>query len=276
MKPLLLITGASTGIGKALCLRFSSAGFTTLAGVRKQQDFDSFKNSNNKNLTPVFLDVTNPDHIAAIPSVIDSHLQKNQPLILINNAGIAVSAPWELITPKELHDQFDINVFGTILVTQKCLPYLRNSRGRVYIMNSISGLFARPFFGPYATSKFALEAFADSLRRELKPSGVQVCSINPGPIKTAIWDKGRENPRISEFLSHQVYGSNFKKLYDKTEEKNRDKFWEVERLVNEVYDLVVSEQPPPRVLLAPSAVKLIVRLTQYLPTKWADRILERV
>jgi NAD(P)-dependent dehydrogenase (short-subunit alcohol dehydrogenase family) len=109
---------------------------------------------------------------------------------LVNNAGIAISAPVEFVPLDELRKQLEVNLIGQIAVTQALLPQLRAERGRIVNMSSIGGRVALPLAGPYAGSKFALEGMSDSLRRELRPQGVQVSLVEPGGIKTPIWDKG--------------------------------------------------------------------------------------
>ena len=111
---------------------------------------------------------------------------------LINNAGIGVGGPLELLSDEEWRRQFDVNVFGQIAVTQALLPALRRARGRIVFISSIGGSVAMAFNGPYAASKHAIEAIGDALRVELHRSGVQVALIEPGSVATPIWDKARE------------------------------------------------------------------------------------
>jgi NAD(P)-dependent dehydrogenase (short-subunit alcohol dehydrogenase family) len=130
----------------------------------------------------VQLDVTNPDDIAALDLTrLDG---------LVNNAGIAVSGPLEFLPVDQLRRQLEVNVVAQLAVTQACLPALREARGRIVNVSSIAGRVALPLYGPYTASKFALEALSDSLRRELRGSGVLVSVIEPGAIATPIWDRG--------------------------------------------------------------------------------------
>lgn len=111
---------------------------------------------------------------------------------LVNNAGIAVAGPLEFLPVDELRRQFEVNVFGAIAVTQAFLPQLREPRGRIVFVGSVSGRIAVPLLGPYAASKFALRALADAMRIELAPAGVFVSLVEPGDVKTPIWQKGRD------------------------------------------------------------------------------------
>jgi NAD(P)-dependent dehydrogenase (short-subunit alcohol dehydrogenase family) len=173
-----LVTGASTGIGRTTALMLAELGATVLAGVRDPAAGDAL----GPTVRPVRLDVTNPDDIAALD------LERLDGLV--NNAGIAVSGPLEFLPVEALRRQFEVNVIAQLAVTQACLPALRESRGRIVNISSIAGRVALPLYGPYSASKFALEALSDSLRRELRGSGVHVSLVEPGAIATPIWDRG--------------------------------------------------------------------------------------
>ena len=131
----------------------------------------------------VQLDVTNEDDVRALAEIesLDA---------LVNNAGIAVAAPLEFLPPGELRTQLEVNVVGQVAVTQAVLPALRRARGRIVFIGSVSGRSALPFMGPYAASKHALEAVADSLRVELAPWGIGVTIVEPGTIRTPMWARG--------------------------------------------------------------------------------------
>ncbi|MEP6977450.1 MAG: SDR family oxidoreductase [Thermoleophilia bacterium] len=174
-----LVTGASSGIGEATARRLTRSGWRVLAGVRKAGDAPD-------GTEEIVLDVTDAQHIAAAAARVDElHA-------LVNNAGIAIASPLELIPLDELRRQLEVNVLGQVAVTQAFLPHLRRSRGRIVFMGSIAGRSALPFLGPYAASKHALEAIADSLRVEVAPWGIHVAIVEPGTIATPIWTKGPE------------------------------------------------------------------------------------
>jgi NAD(P)-dependent dehydrogenase (short-subunit alcohol dehydrogenase family) len=184
----ILVTGASTGIGHAAALRLAEAGFVVFAGVRKESDA-RVKDALHANLRPVLLDVTNAENIAAAFAVIrDGGL----PLYgLLNNAGIAVGGPLEYLPVDALRRQFEVNVIGTIAVTQAAIPFLRVTRGRVVTIGSIAGRFGAPFVGPYNASKAAIATLVDSLRLELAPFGIRAVLFEFAAVKTPIWEKGR-------------------------------------------------------------------------------------
>jgi len=177
-----LVTGASSGIGRACALRLRQAGWRVYGGVRASADGDALREAG---IEPIELDVTDPVQITAAAAAIGATLDG-----LVANAGIAVAAPLELVPLDDLRRQLEINVVGQVAVVQAMLPALRQSSGRVVLMGSIGGRSALPFLGPYAASKHALEAFADALRVELAPWGIAVSIVEPASVKTAIWTKG--------------------------------------------------------------------------------------
>jgi NAD(P)-dependent dehydrogenase (short-subunit alcohol dehydrogenase family) len=180
-----LVTGASTGIGEATVLHLRELGFEPVAGVRKDEDAERLGRSG---IRSVRLDVTDADQIAAVGAELGDGALAG----LVNNAGIAVAGPIEFLPVEQLRRQLEINLVGQVAVTQALLPALRRARGRVVNISSIGGRVALPLLGAYNMSKFGLEAFSDSLRRELRPQGVHVIAIEPGGIKTPIWRKGGE------------------------------------------------------------------------------------
>jgi NAD(P)-dependent dehydrogenase (short-subunit alcohol dehydrogenase family) len=186
-----LVTGASTGIGAACVAHLARAGFRVFAGVRRQQDGARLAGA-VPGVEAVRLDVTSTTDIARAADTITSAVGELGLAGLVNNAGIAVAGPLEVLPIEDVRHQLEVNVIGQVAVTQAMLPLLRRARGRIVFMGSISGRLAAPFLGPYAASKFALSAVADSLRLELAPSGIDVVLVEPGEIATPIWRKGRE------------------------------------------------------------------------------------
>jgi NAD(P)-dependent dehydrogenase (short-subunit alcohol dehydrogenase family) len=176
-----VVTGASSGIGQACCRRLARGGHEVLAGARRDEDLERLRAAG---WTPLRIDVTDPGTIEAAAThagAVDG---------LVNNAGISVAGPLEYIPIEDLRRQLEVNVVGQVAVTQALLPGLRARRGRIVNMGSIAGRVALPLMGPYAASKYALEAISDALRRELRPHGVHVAIVRPGSIATPIWEKG--------------------------------------------------------------------------------------
>ena len=177
-----VVTGASSGIGLASALRLAQAGWRVFGGVRTDEAAAALREGG---VEPLTLDVTDAGQIAAAAETVGSELHG-----LVDNAGIAVAAPLELVPLDELRRQLEVNVVGQVAVLQALLPALRRTRGRVVLMGSVGGRSALPFLGPYAASKHALEAFADVLRVELAPWRIAVSIVEPASINTAIWTKG--------------------------------------------------------------------------------------
>jgi NAD(P)-dependent dehydrogenase (short-subunit alcohol dehydrogenase family) len=187
--PAVVITGASTGIGKASALELDRRGFHIFAGVRSDAAAQELRATASARLTPLMIDVTVADSIAAAARKVADAVGDVGLSGLVNNAGVAVPGPIELVPIDDFRRQLEINVIGHVAVTQAFLPLLRKARGRVVNMSSISGGVSLPYMGAYAASKFALEAVSDALRLELRTWGIRVACIEPGAIATPIWDK---------------------------------------------------------------------------------------
>jgi NAD(P)-dependent dehydrogenase (short-subunit alcohol dehydrogenase family) len=181
-----VVTGASSGIGHATVLRLAKSA-RVFAGVRSARDHEAL-GAAGANIVPVYLDVTDPDSIAQAKATV-ARQTADELNGLVNNAGIAVAAPLEMVEAAEFRKQFDINVMGPLLVTQAFLPMIRARKGRIVTIGSIGGKMALPFIGPYAASKFAIEAMSDAWRLELAPFGIRVILIEPGAVKTPIWQR---------------------------------------------------------------------------------------
>lgn len=188
--PLVLITGASTGIGHACAERLVREGCSVFAGVRRAEDGERLAAATPERLRWLLLDVTNAAQIAAAVETVHAEVGEHGLDGLVNNAGVAIGGPLEFVTPDLLRRQLEVNVIGMHAVTAAFLPLIRRATGRIVNMGSISGRISSPFIGPYTASKHAVEGLSDSLRLELAPEGIQVAVIEPGQIRTPIWDKG--------------------------------------------------------------------------------------
>ena len=183
-----LVTGASTGIGKACALALSEKGFRVYAGVRKPSDGESLRQEAKGFLTTLSLDVTQPDQIHAA----FEHIEAADPeglFALVNNAALLKVGPVETSALEAFRSSMEVNYLAPIALIQKFLPQLRKTRGRIVNVSSTSAHIALPYASAYAASKFALEGLSDALRVELRGSGVQVSLIVPGAVKTPIWQK---------------------------------------------------------------------------------------
>jgi len=187
----ILITGSSTGIGKACALHLDKLGFKVYAGVRKQADGDNLKEEASDRLTPVILDVTDAESIEAAVSIIEKETGA-EVYGLVNNAGIGISGVLEVTPVTEIRKLMEVNVIGLLAVTQTMIPLLRKGNGRIINIGSSSGLMAFPGGSVYCASKFAVRAITDSLRLELKHLGIYVVMVAPGAIESEIWEKRKE------------------------------------------------------------------------------------
>ena len=185
-----LVTGSSSGIGRATALRLAAAGEHVYAGVRNPADGEQLARSAvGGELTPIVLDVTDASHITAAAEAITRHTGAAGLDGLVNNAGIGLACPSELLPLDIFRRQLEVNVTGQLAITQALLPSLRRACGRIVIVSTIGVRFSPPFAGPLDATKSALTALADALRQELAPWGVRVVLIEPASINSGVADK---------------------------------------------------------------------------------------
>ena len=188
-KKTVLITGASTGIGRAIAIRLAKEGYKVFAGIRKKVDKEEIEGL-DKNIQGVYLDVTNSGSIEKAFWYVIKNTDKID--VLINNAGIVEASPVECLDIKRLKEQFDVNTFGALAVTQKFLPLLAGSRIINMSSDASTGLF--PYISAYCASKRALDILFNSFYLENKDN-IKVISIKPASIKTPIWNKSAKRAR---------------------------------------------------------------------------------
>lgn len=270
----ILVTGASTGIGRACALRFDRLGWRVFAGVRRAEDAAQFGGGSGR-IEPLRLDVTDPAAIATARDAVAAHVGTRGLDALVNNAGVAVVGPLEFVALADLRRVLDVNVVGQVAVTQAFLPLLRRARGRIVNMGSISGRVASPFVGPYAMSKFALEGLTDALRVELAPFGIQVALVEPGMIATPIWEKGEREA----LERRQAYPAEAEALYGRALEQFARlirpaiaRAAPVELVADAVQDAVLSPTPKTRYLIGRDA-RLRLLLRRLLPDRLMDRLM---
>ena len=189
-KRAILITGASTGIGKACALYLDSIGFKVFAGVRREADGNDLRKNASGSLTPVLIDVTDSESIDSALKFVSGEVGDDGLAGLVNNAGIATaSGLLEFLSIAEIRNLLEVNLIGHIAVTQAFLSLIRKGHGRIVNMGSGAAIMPQPYAAPYSASKAALEAITDSLRLELKPWKIPVSIIEPGIVYTPLWDK---------------------------------------------------------------------------------------
>jgi NAD(P)-dependent dehydrogenase (short-subunit alcohol dehydrogenase family) len=274
-KKTIVITGASTGIGEACARRFAMLGHRVYAGVRREEDGVRLSDGGNGNLVPLMLDVESESALQAAVDTVARAAGDEGVFALINNAGVAISGPMECVPLAEVRRQFDINVFGALAVTQAFLPMLRRAAGRIVMMSSISGRITGPFLGPYSASKFALEAISDALRLELRPWGISVSIIEPGPIATPIWDKSTQTARrLREAMPpacRELYNRNLDKLESAVENAARSAI-PCSAVVASVEHALFSQRPKTRYLIG-RQTRMAALLTRFMPDRLRDRLI---
>ena len=186
-RELIVVTGASTGMGAATARELARRGFHVFAGVRREIDADALR---GEGIEPHILDITVESDVAAIADRVAADPLGRPLRALINNAGIAVNAPVEALPIAEWRRQFEVNLFGHVAMIQALMPSLLRSSGTVVNISSVGGKVALPTYPAYAGTKFALEALSDSMRREVNDFGVKVVVVEPGAVKTEMAQRG--------------------------------------------------------------------------------------
>jgi NAD(P)-dependent dehydrogenase (short-subunit alcohol dehydrogenase family) len=275
-KQAVIVTGAAKGIGHACVLRLAKSGFRVYAGVRKLEDGKRLRVEGGVDVIPVIIDLTQPETIKDAASFIQSDMSGVSLLGLVNNAGIAIAGPLEFLPVAELRRQLEVNVIGQVAVTQAFLPMLRASHGRIVNIGSIAGKSAMPMTGPYAASKFALEAITDSLRVELMPAGVDVIIIEPGVISTPIWQTSLEAAdKIMSTLPHEAfkYYGRIIEAVKKRAGSATERGQPADVVARVVEEALTAARPKTRYVIGRDAQ--MRRLLQMLPDRWRDRLIAR-
>ncbi len=272
MSYFVIVTGASSGIGEALCGKLSLNGYEVIAGVRTLEDANRLVHQFGEKVYPVLMDVTDEKGMEAAVIKVTELVGKNSLVAIVNNAGIVINGTVLYVPMHEWQKQFDVNVFGAVRTIQlffhKLIPTTSTDRHprRIINISSISGLFASPFMGPYASSKYALEAISDSLRRELYMYDIQVVLIQPGGIKTPIWKKALES---TSWLGPEY--ESFSKLKDKIIENTVAKSLPVHVVVNRILLAIKNKRVRNRYLIKAEAWKF--KLILMLPQSWVDSMI---
>ena len=272
-----LITGASTGIGAAAALRLDRAGFRVFAGVRKPADGEALRAQASPRLAPIIIDVTEQASIDAAAAEATRALGGAGLDVLVNNAGVSVPGPIELVPLDDLRRQLEVNVIGQVAVTQAFMPLIRAARGRVVFIGSIGGRMSTPFLGAYCASKFALEAIADAMRIEVRPWGIHVAIVEPGSIQTPFWDKGMSDAEVMEGTltpeAHALYGDAIAAVKDVAGDFHRRGIGP-ETVAKAIEHALASPRPKTRYLVGNDA-RLQAALAAWLPDRMADGLIAR-
>jgi NAD(P)-dependent dehydrogenase (short-subunit alcohol dehydrogenase family) len=272
-----LVTGSSTGIGRATALRLDATGWRVFAGVRKEEDADSLRAAGSDRLTPTMLDVTDAEAISAAAASLGGELGGAGLDGLVNNAGVAIPSPLETMPIDAFRRQIEVNLTGQVAVTQALLPLIRAARGRIVFVSSIGGRIAFPLTGAYHAAKFGVEAVGDVFRQELRRWGISVSVVEPGSIDTPIWESGeRAADEIGGDIEarEELYGKAIAR-YRKLTRNLAERGIEPEQVAEVIERALSASRPRPRYLVGLDA-RVQARIKLVIPTRIWDRIVARM
>jgi NAD(P)-dependent dehydrogenase (short-subunit alcohol dehydrogenase family) len=270
-----LITGASSGIGAACAKLLDQLGWQVFAGVHSKEDAVTLKHKASDRLTPLFLDVTDAGSITEAVETIQAAVGEAGLAGLVNNAGIVVVGPLECLPMSELQAQFAVNVLGLLAVTQAFLPLLRQGEGRIVNIGSLAGKLSFPLWGPYAASKFAVEALTDALRMELLPWQMKVTLIEPFVIATPLWKKIAQRARGNSTPEMQrLYGPLLTYVDDGMPRTGQSGL-PADNVAKTVVHALTAKTPKTRYVVAKPSLSVQIRLLRLLPDRTRDRLLKQ-
>jgi NAD(P)-dependent dehydrogenase (short-subunit alcohol dehydrogenase family) len=272
-----VVTGASTGIGRATALLLDKKGYRVFAGVRKQADAKSLAEEASDRLTPITIDVTKDRSIKAARDKVQRAVGKDGLVGLVNNAGVGGGGPIEFMDLKSFRDTLEVNLVGQIAVSQAFMSQLRKGQGTVVFIASIGGRIATPFLSPYNASKFGLEAIGESLRGELKPWNIDVVVVEPGSIDTEIWAKGadtaEEQVKGLSPTARRLYGKQLARFGEVLNE-TASRGISPDKVAKVIHKAISSDNPKHRYLVGTDA-KVAARLKGNLPERTFSKLLAR-
>lgn len=251
-----VVTGASSGIGRAAALQLDSSGWRVFACVRSDVDEDSLREAGSENLVPLRLDIASSEQMAAMAEAVADTLGGEGLDGLVNNAGITIPCPLEAIPLEDFSRLLTVNLTGHLATTQMLLPQLRTARGRIVFVSSISSRRAMPMLGAYTASKAGLNAVADGFRQELRRWQMGVSIVEPGSIETPIWDRGEREfdgakERSTVDVEH-LYGkliARFRALAKET----LDRRLPAEKVASAIEHALTARRPRPRYVVGREA-----------------------
>jgi NAD(P)-dependent dehydrogenase (short-subunit alcohol dehydrogenase family) len=271
-----VVTGTSSGIGRACAVRLAGDGYRVFAGVRNEADGESLA-AEHERIEPLPLDVTKASSIENAAKRVDETCADGGLLALVNNAGIAVPGPLEVLPLDDLRAQLEVNVVGQLAVTQALLPALRRAGGRVLFVGSVGGRLAFPYAAAYTASKHAIEAMGDALRAELREDEIEVVLIEPAVTETKIWQKaaGRTRELIASLSIEQKRRyenelSAFEERVGSADEHAADP----SKVADVVARAIESKRPATRYPVGLSG-KAVIRLRPFIPDRVLDAALKR-
>ena len=268
-----LITGVSTGIGNDAVGLLINNGYHVFGSVRKQEDVVKLTTQYPKNFTCLKFDVTNSDEVKTSLAVVYKVLNGAKLSGLVNNAGLALGGPIELMDDEKFRYQMEVNLFAVRNVTNVFLPLLKGDKaskvegGKIIMISSISGVFNTPFNGAYCISKHAMESLAEIYRRELLMYNIDVVSIQSGPIESKLWDK---NINKYEEFADSEYGKLISKANAimKKSEKNALPATVISKIILKI---LTKKRTKLAFIVNKNRLSTILFI-KYMPTRWVDAV----
>ena len=267
-----VITGVSTGIGRAVAKSLTDAGWRVFGSLRKEKDAQEASAALGPAFTPLLFDVTDEAAIMRGAAAVKAAIGDATLGALVNNAGVAVGGPVAYLNMDDLKRQIDINVYGPIRATKAFLPLLgadkaqKGPPGRIVNMSSVAGKIASPFMSPYAMSKHALEAMSESLRRELTVHGIDVVIVGPGAIRTPIWAKADDID--FEQYRHTEYAADLERMKGMMQSFGEQGL-EAEEVGELVLDILTAAKPKTRYAILKNKFSMWT-LPNLLPKRMVD------
>ena len=267
-----LVTGTSSGIGRGLCQALIEKGYKVFGTVRNQKDATELKNEFGENLDALLVDVTNEKQVVRAKEKVENYLGGKSLTALINNAGIATLGPVEFLPTSDFKKQIDTKILGTFLCTKIFLPLLgtdNNTSGKpgriINISSILGGKIGSPFMSGYCASKHAVEAFSESLRRELKPYGIKVIIVAPGSVSTPIWKEVEKQKEQNKYYKTK-YGISFKKILNSLESFDQNSL-SMKQLTNIIIQSIEIKNPKIRYNPTKDPIQ---KIWPYIPKKIMD------
>mgnify|MGYP001000907183 CR=1 FL=1 len=269
-----LITGASAGIGRATAVQLAGQGHHVIAAARNLTALEQIKRTAKGKVDVLALDVTSQESVDAAKREVGSLLGQAGLDVLINNAGYALTGPLEQVSDADLKAQYETNVFGPMRMIRAFLPGMRERRrGRIINISSVVGRLALPFFGPYNSTKHAIEALSDALRNELRPFGIEVVIIEPGAINTGFGEIERKS--METFATGSPYAEQIKKVmaFQRELHPNAAK---PEVAATAIVKAVEARKPRARYVVPFLPNRAFIALAEFLPTEASDAVIQNI
>lgn len=263
----ILVTGASSGIGRALALDLARRGRAVYGGVRSDRDAERLRHDTGGRARPLLMDLRDGAALGAAARTLREERGNTGLAALVNCAGIVVPGPIARLPSTELREQLDVNVVGAHAVVRAFLPSLLEARGRVLHIGSMSASLTLPFMGPYSASKAALRALARAQRMELAAQGVSVVHVELGNVRTPLWERGRAALTPGRCAGYEAPLERFASISARAERSSL----EPERIVRALRELLEARRPKESYVLGADA--RAARLIAALPARLREGIL---